>query len=237
MQLEKRFYAVPPQLLLSDGTVTGRLHIADTSLFKVKQLVFLKNSTGTAIELEIKRIDSPLTMYVGPIGGSIDYRTDVSGYTAALGATVYAKEQNKTKVPEQEIERITYVEEPVCARRVHLVDQYGNDYLMSNPLPVTISNVSPTPNNPTIANIAVPLANTEYSYLIPASTKSFRISVRGGLAKLQLAFVAGKSNIEFTSIGFGCCYSIENITTSALLTAYFQCSKPNEIVEIITWSN
>ena len=46
--LEKRFIAVPPQLLIADGTANGIVTVANTRLFKVKQEVVL-----TAISLPI----------------------------------------------------------------------------------------------------------------------------------------------------------------------------------------
>jgi hypothetical protein len=138
MNLEKRFYAVPPQILTADGTSYGLITIPDTSLFKVKQHVFISNAGSNTQKCEIKRIDSHTTLYVGPVGGSIDDRFDTSFLLVSAGANIYAVEQAKSKVPEHEIERYTYIEEPVCARRVHMVDHFGDSFTTSNPVPVNI---------------------------------------------------------------------------------------------------
>lgn len=82
------------------------------------------------------------TMYVGPKEGNIDTRSDISAYTTALNAAVFANEQLRSKVPEQEIERLTYEEEPTVARRVVNVDPFGNKYDVDNPFPVQLSDGS-----------------------------------------------------------------------------------------------
>lgn len=124
--LEKRWIAVPPQAFTLDGTVDGKITVSDSALFKVKQVIILASSTKPSRDdLEIKRITDENTIYVGPKGGDIDLRTDVSGYLVADGAFIAANEQQRSKVPEQAIERLTYEEEPVVARRVVMVDTFG----------------------------------------------------------------------------------------------------------------
>lgn len=139
---EKRLAAVAPQLFTSDGTVQGRLTISNTSLFKVKQEVIL-NATGLPnLELEIKQIDDINIIYVGPKGGPIKNRTDISAYTVLAGAFIFAAEQNRPSVPEQSVERLTYEEEPTVARRVVVVDKMGNKIDGDNPIPIVISSSS-----------------------------------------------------------------------------------------------
>ncbi len=134
---EKRFAAIPPQPLTTDGTSAGRATFSSPPPFKVKQHVVLQANTLPDLILEVKEVHSPNIVYFGPVGGSIKARVDISAYTVALGATVYAEEQQRTKVPEQEIERHTYEEEPTVARRTALVDPLGKLISEANPLPVT----------------------------------------------------------------------------------------------------
>lgn len=139
MAMEKRFKAVPPQAFTADGTVVGQITINDTRFFKVKQVVILTANTQPNLELEVKRVlDDGETMFVGTIGKNIDERIDISAYTVALNAAIFANEQKRPSVPEQEIERLTYEEEPTVARRVVLVDQVGEKYNKQNPLPVAV---------------------------------------------------------------------------------------------------
>lgn len=129
--MEKRFKAVKPQLLISDGNAQGLISVANTRLFKVKQVVHIQNPGQPITKVEIKRIESKTKMFVGPIKGSIDLRIDTSAFTVALGAFIFAEEQQRPQIAEQEVERNTYEEEPVVARRVILVDTYGDDIASS----------------------------------------------------------------------------------------------------------
>ena len=125
--LEKRWIAVPAQTFTSDGTAQGQLTVSDATLFKVKQVVILvSNTVPGRDDLEVKRIPDKNTILVGPKGGNIDTRTDLSAYLVTDGASIAANEQQRSKVPEQEIERLTYEEEPTVARRSILVDKMGD---------------------------------------------------------------------------------------------------------------
>ena len=135
--LEKRLAAVSPQSFIINGGSDGSVTVNDTSLFKVKQEVILSASSLSNLDqIEVKRIVSPNVMYVGPKGGNIDSRIDVSAYTVALGATIFANEQKRPSIPFEEFTRAVYEEEPVVAQRSVLVDKYGNKYDNSNPMPV-----------------------------------------------------------------------------------------------------
>jgi hypothetical protein len=136
---EKRIYAIPQTPLIADGTNVGTLRVANTKPFMVGQIVKLVSSTAEAVDFKINRID-PIdhqTMYLGPLKAHISKRSDLSAYTVADGATIEACEQNRPTVPEQEIERATYEEEPAVARRVILVDPWGCRIDPDNPLPTT----------------------------------------------------------------------------------------------------
>jgi hypothetical protein len=136
--IEKRWAAVPPQAFTSDGTADGKITVANSVLFKVKQIVILASSANASRDdLEVKRITDKNTIYIGPKGGNIDARVDLSGYLVADGAFIAANEQLRSKVPEQDVERNTYEEEPAVARRVIGVDQLGNPWNETNPMPVT----------------------------------------------------------------------------------------------------
>jgi hypothetical protein len=288
---EKRFRAVSPQPFISNGLANGQLQIADSTLFKVKQKIILSANTLPNLELEVKRIIDINTIFVGPREGPIDDRTDISAYTTALSAAIFANEQERPKVPEQAVERITYEEEPTVARRTFLVDKLGDGYTTQNPLPVQLSDGSinigtvnaeletqlshqdnyPDPGDihdsvrigdgveqlainpdgsinvvgnlsvgggattPTISNFSAALANTEYSYVIPTSSKKFIIRVRDGLSKMKVAFALGATSTQYITVNMGSSYEVDGLSTLAGFTVYFQTNKPNQVVEIITW--
>jgi hypothetical protein len=149
MSLEKRFYAVPPQLFTADGTANGVITIASgaCTLFKVKQKIYISATGLPDLFLEIKEIDNDDNIQVGPIPGTlgipgqntgITARTDISAYTVALGAAIFADEQKRPAIDNIEIVRAVYSEEPTCAQRGILVDDCGDTYNTDNPLPVAI---------------------------------------------------------------------------------------------------
>ena len=134
---EKRLYAVSPQLLTASGTVLGEIKVADAcNLFVVGQIVILRSNTQPSTTLKIKRMPDDTTVILGPEKSPIHITSDMSAFTTADAATIEANEQNRPPIPEQEIERHTYAEEPTIARRVILVDPCGTMIGPDNPLPV-----------------------------------------------------------------------------------------------------
>jgi len=137
--LEKRFYAVPPQLLTTNGSVNGFITIANASiLLKVKQIVNVTDTLGNHRTYEVKRVDFPDIVFLGPIGKPIGTYDDMSAYTTVNGAFLFADEQQRTKIAEQEIPRAVYAEEPTVAIRSTLVDTSGRSYGTAiNPINIT----------------------------------------------------------------------------------------------------
>jgi hypothetical protein len=124
--LEKRWKVVSPQTFVSSAAVLGQIVVRDATLFRVKQQVIVSSDTiPSRDDLEIKRILNRTTLLIGPKTGNIDARHDMSVYVPADNPVISANEQLRSKIPEQEIERLTYEEEPIVARRVIQVDQVG----------------------------------------------------------------------------------------------------------------
>jgi len=88
-------------------------------------------------------------------------------------------------------------------------------------------------STPVIANIAIPTANIEQSYILPASTKKFRLKARGN-AITKLAFTSGQSGTNFITIFPGSVF--EETGLNSTITLYFQLSKSSEILEVLSWS-
>lgn len=124
--LEKRFAAVTPQFFMADGAPNGVIKVVYSGFFKVKQQIIIRSNTqGPTTDLEIKRIPDINTIEIGP-KGKIDAREDLSMYTVAGGAVIFANEQVRPSIPQEEVIRAVYEEEPVVAYRVIGVDQNGN---------------------------------------------------------------------------------------------------------------
>ena len=87
---------------------------------------------------------------------------------------------------------------------------------------------------PTIANEAMTLADTEYSYSIPAGTKRFEIKLRALNALLKLAFTSGASGTTYITIPYGASY-VENDVKAGPITLYFQSPSSSQVAEIKSW--
>lgn len=168
--LENRFAAVPEQLFTVNGGIDGTIHIPDASLFKVEQRVMITAVGRPNLELEVKKVINSTSIVVGPITASNNTYTDLSNYTIALSAKIFANEQLRPIIPQDKFIRAVYECEPTVATRVVMVDAFGEKYSDTNPLPtsasfsgsISIGEVGQgTPN--TIAN-AWPVKVTDGSY-------------------------------------------------------------------------
>jgi hypothetical protein len=135
---EKRLLEVLPVDFTADGTQTGVITLSSTCDFKVKQNVTIEATGEPLLNLEVKRVLSKTQLVVGPLKKPIHHFQDMSNYTLAKSPTIRAHEQIRPTIPEQEIERLTYEEEPTIARRVVVVDRYGDKISDDNPLPVDL---------------------------------------------------------------------------------------------------
>jgi hypothetical protein len=148
---EKRLAAVPAQLFIANGNTGGMGAIMIASdpidLFKVKQKVFVSASGLNILSLEIKQISNGI-IFVGPlpspgVAGGISARADLSAYTVAAGANIYADEQKRPSIDNAEINRAVYEEEPAVALRTILVSSSGQVVNTNNPLPIAIESTIP----------------------------------------------------------------------------------------------
>lgn len=148
MAVEKAWPAIPERSLTADGGQYGELQVSSTEGFKVKQIITIKSDTQQSQFLEVKRVVDENLMFVGP-SGKITDRSNITTYTTADNARIYAKEQRRPKISPEEYERAVYEEEPTVAKRIIPVDQFGKLITKDNPLPtsaqideVNIDNIS-----------------------------------------------------------------------------------------------
>ena len=127
-------------------------------------------------------------------------------------------------------------EDNASARRVVLVDIDGNPITDQNPVPIsgTISVAVDSADTPTIYNLDVLVANTEYSQVLPSNTKKLLIKSRVHNATLQFAFAVGQSGTNFVSIPFGAFYESEGLLLVGK-TLYIRSTKVTTI-EIMAWT-
>jgi hypothetical protein len=143
MAIERKWPSIPPRLLTADGGTQGQVQLADTRGIKVKQRVVLSAVALPDLAVEVKRVLSDTLLIVGAIGKPIhDRSVNLSAYTTAAGAFIYAEEQDKAALTLEDRLYATYDQEPTVAWRTVLVDQLGRYYETANPLPVRLSDGS-----------------------------------------------------------------------------------------------
>jgi hypothetical protein len=91
---------------------------------------------------------------------------------------------------------------------------------------------------PTIADVAMAAANTEYSYALPTSTKCFTIHIKDDSAAYRVAYVTGKvagSTEPYINMLIGGYYVEPTLLTPAGLTLYFASGTAGVEMEITSW--
>jgi hypothetical protein len=90
-------------------------------------------------------------------------------------------------------------------------------------------------SSPTIYNLTLTTAATEYSQVIPSGTKRIEVSNRNNQL-LRLAFVSGGTSVAWLTISPGASYSEVDLAVTSL-TVYLQApSASGSVAEIIAWS-
>lgn len=91
----------------------------------------------------------------------------------------------------------------------------------------SIGNVS----TETVANVELTLADTEYSYTLPANTGSYMVKTKSG-HDFKYSPVAGQSGITYLTLPVYEKNGVEPITTRII---YFQSNRAGEVMEISSW--
>lgn len=128
---EKRILAVPPQKINADGNRKGRLVVPESQRFMVGQLVQIKDKNGLNKELQVKRILDKF-IFLGDKGKKIEARADLSDVLFVNEPTIEAVEQIRPKVPEDQLDKFKFAEEPILADRAILVDKLGRMNALSD---------------------------------------------------------------------------------------------------------
>lgn len=102
---------------------------------------------------------------------------------------------------------------------------FSGDVNVSNP-------VVEYATTPTLYNLTLALANTEYSQALPAGTKKFTCKARGG--QIKLCFTSGQSGTTYILLNDGQAYYEDNL--KANITIYAQSPTAGTILEIVAWT-
>ncbi len=88
--------------------------------------------------------------------------------------------------------------------------------------------------SPLVYNVAMTLADTEYSQALPANTRKFLIRCRGAYPINVCALPLGSDTL-FITLPSGAAYW-EDVIQITGFTLYFQCPTAAQVCEIIAWS-
>lgn len=146
MALQTRLKKVPSIVLTADGGIRGEITTAVSSPFILNQIVVIRATGLEPLTLRVRRVDNEFTFSLGPVDGDTKDRTDLSTFTTVLSGTIEANEQDRPIVPQQEIERHTFQDEPTVGRRSYSVDKQGEGYSENNPLPTKTARSGLGPN-------------------------------------------------------------------------------------------
>ena len=126
MAIERLWEEIPARAFTANGQENGLVTLESTIQFRTNQKVKITSTNQPDMILVVKRVLSSTQMFLGPDDKNILSRTNLTLYTVAAMAMISAAEQNKTSIPEKDQMQMTLEREPVNARRVYQVDDFGN---------------------------------------------------------------------------------------------------------------
>ena len=97
---------------------------------------------------------------------------------------------------------------------------------------------SAIPTYATLTVVNMPVANTEYTFVVPGIIKKLHIQARQNTV-VRFSFApnrAGPAVDPYATIKAGSSYTVDDITPVAGPTWYFASSRPNIDMEIIYWA-
>jgi hypothetical protein len=87
--------------------------------------------------------------------------------------------------------------------------------------------------DPSVYNVSMPVAGTEYSLALPLDTKRFQMNIRDSKSTYTVSWVSAGA---YLSKGYGVVYEENNLQIIAgKETLYFTAPKANMVMEIVTW--
>ena len=85
-----------------------------------------------------------------------------------------------------------------------------------------------------VRNISLPIANTEITITLNASTKMFVLQNRD-VGLLKLSYALGQSGTAYFTIWPGNKYSVSNLSGSSAISLYIQSPKGLQTLELEEW--
>jgi hypothetical protein len=90
---------------------------------------------------------------------------------------------------------------------------------------------------PVIQNIPIANADEEVVITLPVGTRKLMLKVRNYSSTVKFSYSQGDSGTNYMTITRGCSYSEDNIlTVTGNTKIYIQSTKPNVVIECLTWA-
>lgn len=90
-------------------------------------------------------------------------------------------------------------------------------------------------STPTIYNVTMTSANTEYSQALPTNTRKADIKLRATNALLKLCFTESASGTTYVTVPYGSSYHLENVDLTSI-TVYVQSPTASQTLEVVCWT-
>ena len=87
---------------------------------------------------------------------------------------------------------------------------------------------------PTIANVSMATANTEYSYTLPTGANKVMMKLRDPGVDWKFTFVLGGSGTTYVTIPQGAVKTLADVKGTGLVL-YFQATSDTQVMEIEIW--
>lgn len=91
-----------------------------------------------------------------------------------------------------------------------------------------------TATQPTIYNLPMTVAGTEYSQALSNATKKILIRSRD-VSQIKFAFISGDTSLSWITIQPGAVYFEDNLSLDGAII-YLQSNKPAQVAEILEWT-
>lgn len=86
----------------------------------------------------------------------------------------------------------------------------------------------------TVANVALTLATTEYSYAIPTNTRKIVIKERSGAQDLRIAFEASGTTTAWITVPAGSQWAMDGVYLRGQTIYIYAPSAPSLVAEVLT---
>lgn len=240
--IQKTFPEISAKLFTANGTSNGVVTVANSLLFKVGQIVNLFSDVIQPIQVEVKFIGTATTLEVGDPNKSLEDRKDLSSFLTSDNASISANSQTRPAISMEDVIRSVWDESPVVGLRTSLVDELGNKYNASNPVPVILESeiiienanidvsISAVDNdlNPTHSSVRLGDGTTEVGVTLSNELKVSDSLVRSLLTSINTVQTNGTQQTQVTN--FPLTFGVTQSTSPWIISGAISFTSPQHVI-------